>query len=101
MFVLLLLGGGRRLIGSQDAPQASVPRPALVRAAWVSAPATREETHHVGERAPATQRIGVMHAPENRTPVRRALSDANGNVLASRTYLRTVYQAFALGDGFA
>ena len=28
-------------------------------------------------------------------------TDANGNVLRGMSYLRTVYSAFALGDGFA
>ena len=30
-----------------------------------------------------------------------AQTDANGNVLREESYLRTVYRAFALGDGFA
>lgn len=31
----------------------------------------------------------------------RVQRDANGNVLSGVSYLRAVYQAFALGDGFA
>jgi hypothetical protein len=41
-----------------------------------------------------------MPAQEDQALKRLVLSDSNGNVLAGDTYMRAVYQAFALDDGF-
>ena len=35
------------------------------------------------------------------SPARTVCCDANGNILSAQSYLRTVYRAFALSDGFA
>ena len=101
-FGCLLLGGGWRLIGTQGEENAMPGRATtLVRAALVSAPAPRAETGMTHPRAHSVQRHAKAPAPESLPLTARVRCDANGNVLSSMTYLRTVYQAFTLGDGFA
>ena len=100
-FVCLLLGGGSRLIGVQAEEEAMPEQAAsLMRAAFVSAPAPQAETGTAHQREQVAQRHAQAPAPENRILNILAQCDANGNVLESLSYLRTVYQAFALGDGF-
>lgn len=100
-FMCLLLGGGSRLIAVQGG-EASVPErtDSLICAAFVSAPAPRAETGTPHQREQLVQRRESVPVTEN--PVLNVLTecDANGNVLKSRPYLREVYQAFVLGDGF-
>ena len=98
-FSCVLLSGAGRLMGTQ-AQQAPEAMPALVS---LSAPTAREAPESVS----ASFQESLRRAPEGETPQEqpvctpRALTDANGNVLRARSYLRTVYSAFALGDGFA
>lgn len=100
-FIGLLLGGGSRLIGTQGEENAMPERPdSLVRAAFVSAPAPKAETGTSHPRVHSVQRHTQAPAPESLTLNTLAVCDANGNVLKGRSYLRAVYQAFALGDGF-
>lgn len=101
VFGALLLSGGARLIGSHELENADpIQAGAPVRAAWVSAPAPREETGAPQQRGQSVQRQEMAVVPESPAPHRPAACDANGHVLESRSYWRTVYQAFALGDGF-
>lgn len=99
--VCIAISGAPRLIaGAEDAP-APVPTAAaqayLTQSAQEDAPesAPRAEAR-VRSSAQALQaaRLGVPPLPALRR-------DANGNVLAEHaSYLRAVYWAFALGDGF-
>lgn len=100
-FVCLLLSGGSRLIGAQGGKE-SMPQQgdSLVQAAFVSAPAPQAETGTAHPREHSVQRRASAPAPENRILNTLAVCDANGNVLEGQSYLRAVYQAFALGDGF-
>ncbi|MGN0774037.1 MAG: hypothetical protein ACI4MP_09650 [Candidatus Ventricola sp.] len=100
-FIGLLLSGGSRLISTRDGENA-MPEQAdsLVRAAFVSAPAPQAETGTAHPREHSVQRRASAPAPENLILNTLAVCDANGNVLEGQPYLRAVYQAFALGDGF-
>ncbi len=100
-FSVLLLSGGARLIGSRESEKAvPIQAQTIVRAAWISAPAPREETGAPQQRGQSVQRQETAAVPESPVPHRPEACDANGHVLKSRSYLRTVYQAFTLGDGF-
>lgn len=98
-FACVLLSGAGRLLRTQ-AQQAPESLPALVS---LTAPAAREAVESVS----AASQKSLRRAPEGEAPQEqpasapRALTDANGNVLRGMSYLRTVYSAFALGDGFA
>ena len=98
-FVCLLLSGAPRLVAS-DAEAVSVSEIG-VRAA-LTAPARQDEPDTAasaqtpvrrGERAVQTVSLCASAAPALRC-------DANGNVLTRESYLRAVYRAFSLGDGF-
>lgn len=100
-FVCLLISGGSRLIGGQSEERAGTERTdALMRAAFVSAPAPRAETEAAKPHEQLVQRRAAAPAPEGPILNTLAMCDANGNVLKGRTYMRAVYQAFVLGDGF-
>lgn len=102
-FVCLLLSGAPRLFAG-DEP--AVPLgPPIVRAARLCSPPAREQES--GAQPARALGPGARIAMENHPfsclglaagQVRR---DANGNVLAACSYMRAVYQAFPLGDGFA
>lgn len=98
-FACVLLSGAGRLLGAQ-AQQPCESLPAVVS---LTAPAAREASESVF----ASGQESLRRAPEGEAPQEqpacapRALTDANGNVLRGMSYLRTVYSAFALGDGFA
>ena len=103
LFACLLFSGGQRLIGSDTArEQVVLVQP--VQAALCAAPAYAQ-----GETDRAQSTSGEQRAQDAAFPAagscaqpRDIHADANGNVLASGvSYLRTVHQAFALGDGFA
>lgn len=100
-FVCLLLSGGSRLIGAQGGEE-SMPQQgdSLVQAAFVSAPAPIAETGAAHQREHCVQRHALTPAPERPSLADLVECDANGNVLKGQPYLRAVYQAFALGDGF-
>lgn len=98
-FICVLLSGAGRLLGGQE-PQQTGALPALSR---LSAVAPREAEQSAapsaGETIRRTPMTGVL--PQHAAWASRAQTDANGNVLRAESYLRTVYRAFALGDGFA
>jgi len=101
LFACLLLSGAQRLIASgEDRPSCAT---VTVQAYLCGAPADAAQADRQndararweGRAAEAVQALADC-APGG------ACSDANGNVLTSAvSYLRTVYQAFVLGDGFA
>ena len=100
-FMCLLLSGGSRLIGTTEQEESLPERTdSLLRAAFVSAPAPKPEQGTLHQRERFVQRRASAPAAENPVLNLLAACDANGNVLKSRTYLREVYQAFVLGDGF-
>lgn len=99
-FVCLLLSGAPRLIASgeetADAPAIAVQSAAL------SAPAREDGPDAAGQTQTGAGRGERVTEPASLVaPAMPALRrDANGNVLAHESYLRTVYRAFSLGDGF-
>lgn len=101
LFSGLLLCGGTRLIGSQ---QEEAPRDRMVvKAAYLcSAPPQNQETQQGVQEQPKGERtdaaLVAVVSPGN--PSITLKRDANGNVLFHKSYLKTVYQAFSLGDGF-
>lgn len=98
-FACVLLSGMDRLLGTE----AQQPAQSLPVRVSLTAPAAREAVEGAldfcqeslrrmpGSEQPQVQTVG---APRTQT-------DANGNVLRARSYLRTVYSAFVLSDGFA
>ena len=101
VFVCLLLSGGSRLIGSDVQVDPMPARSFASIRAVLSSPVERHaETGCAPGRSQSTQRVQINPAPENRSLQRIALCDANGNVIGEKTYMRAVYQAFVLGDGF-
>lgn len=102
VFACLLIAGGSRLVGheEQEAPL-SAAAGTLVRAALCSAPSEQQETCGTVRQEQGNRRHEVPSVVDNPPPQALALCDANGNVLREQTYLHAVYQAFALGDGFA
>ena len=102
LFACLLITGAQRLIGCETEPaKASVPR--LMQAYLCSTPSCETEA--------GTARVSMegTRSAQAALPTGRLCAlpggvsaDANGNVITSGvSYLRSVYQAFALGDGFA
>lgn len=101
VFVCLLFSGGSRLIGGQIPEDPIEERPvSLVRAAFTGMPAPRAETGRISGDEAAPLRERAAPAPHSPILTNRVTSDANGNVLGAQTYLRAVYQAFVLDDGF-
>ena len=104
LFACLLLSGAQRLIGSQLQGGQS-PAAAPAQAYLCSASPAYVLSTEDGSRDKAGEyRDSVDALPAGRpfAQPRGARADANGNVIASGiSYLRSVYQAFALGDGFA
>ncbi|MDO5378183.1 MAG: hypothetical protein Q4G52_07610 [Clostridia bacterium] len=102
-FLVLLLSGAERLVARQEDERAvSPPRAvaAFLTGSHADAPG--------GERGEARTASGERQARQTAglSPARVCVSlllrrDANGRVLSSRSYLREVYEVFALGDGFA
>ena len=103
-FVCVLLSGAGRLVAREEGRQEAV-RPVAVQACLTaSSGESREAGRRQAEDSGDVRRgplASLQAAPMRRAPVNAARSDANGNVLRGASYLRTVYQAFALGDGFA
>ena len=98
-FACLMASGGWRLVAGQE-PLIEQRPYAQIRAVISAAPAQPSQTAAVARRDSGTQRLHIAPAPENRTLNHSVESDSNGNVLAAGTYMRAVYQAFALDDGF-
>ena len=99
-FVCLLLQGGGRLIAGGEEPVIPVRPVSAIRAVLCNAPAQQRQTGTEVIKSAAAKRMQAESAPDHRELNHTVLSDANGNVLAGRTYMRTVYQAFTLDDGF-
>ena len=101
VFACLLLSGGWRLIGheGEEAPvqMADVP---MIATAFSAAPAPLCEMGLEPVCKSETIRDARQEAPGSAAHAARVVCDANGNVLSGRSYLRAVYQAFSLGDGF-
>ena len=98
-FACVLLSGMGRLLGT-EAQQPSQVLPALVS---LTAPTVREAVEGALDFCQESlRRMPWSEQPQAQTAgAPRTQTDANGNVLRARSYLRTVYSAFALGDGFA
>ena len=90
VFACLFLSGAQRLIA---ADKTSVQTETLnCREAWLCSTLSSGDA----ERVICSQSEYSVHERMQRR------SDANGNILSGRSsYLRAVYQAFPLGDGFA
>ncbi len=101
VFFCLLLNGGSNLIAGPHEENAMPERPfPAIGAVLSSAPAPRMESGCVSQGSQAHERLRAAPAPAHQVLTRPVQSDANGNVLASGTYMRAVYQAFVLDDGF-
>ena len=104
LFACLLLSGAQRLIGRQaqgGQSPAAVPAQAYLCSA---SPACAQSAEDGTQGAGQEHRESADALPAGRpcAQLRGARADANGNVIASGvSYLRSVHQAFALGDGFA
>lgn len=100
-FCCLMAAGGRRLIGCEQPSDRETSASPALQAAFTAAPAP--DAQESGEPEPgerSAQRLSPVIV-SGRMLLRTAVcSDANGNVLGGRTYLRAVYRAFSLGDGF-
>ena len=100
-FCCLLLSGGSNLIAGSDEENAIPVRPvSAIRAVLSSAPAPRMESSCATRSGEAINRLHAAPAPGHQALTHRVQSDANGNVIASGSYMRTVYRAFVLDDGF-
>ena len=101
VFACVILSGGWRLVAGYGEDQSMPVRPyAQIRAVLSAAPVQPSQTVSPVRREAGTQRMHIAPAPENRSLNHSVASDSNGNVLAAGTYMRAVYQAFALDDGF-
>ena len=105
VFACLFLSGAQRLIA---ADKTSVQTETLsCREAWLcSAPSSAQDQQTSRQRSDRAYGDSerVIHSQSEYSVYGRMQrrSDANGNVLSGRnSYLRAVYQAFPLGDGFA
>ena len=100
-FACLIASGGWRLVAGYGEGQLMPDRPyAQIRTVISAAPANPSQTVSPVQRESGVQRMHTAPAPDNRILTQSAESDSNGNVLAAGTYMRAVYQAFALDDGF-
>lgn len=101
VFALLLVSGGPRLIGHANEYDAALTEVSVPLCAVLSRAPQRPEETGLGEQGtPMIQRRSVSCVSHEMRPQRHVVSDANGNVIRCQSYLRAVYQAFSLGDGF-
>lgn len=102
-FFFLLLSGGSRLIAApQDGFEPILPAQSWLEAS-ISCPPTSavSEVYLSGSQESdncAEQALVCDAKPDDFSPPQ---TDANGNILRHASYMRAVYQVFALGDGFA
>ena len=101
VFCCLLLSGGSRLIGREGEELAQSLPVSVLRGVLCSAPAQTEQTSCDPARDHTDKAQIMVASMIHDEPDISVCSDANGNVLRCQTYLRAVYQAFSLGDGFA
>lgn len=100
-FACLLLGGGWRLVGTQQEDDLIPARPyASIRAAFSAAQTGSQQSAAAVRRESAVQRMHSAIAPGHQVLTHPVQSDSNGNVLVGLSYMRAVYQAFVLDDGF-
>lgn len=100
-FACLLLSGGWRLVGSaQEDDLIPVRAYASIRTVLTNACMRAEESMSPVRRVLTTTRLHAVPAQDHQALKSSVMSDANGNVLLGRTYMRAVYQAFTLDDGF-
>ena len=101
VFVCLLLSGGWRLVESrQEDTQIPERSYASIRAAFSPTHARAQESASMARRESAAQRLHSVPAQDHQALNHHVPSDSNGNVLAGGSYMRAVYQAFVLDDGF-
>ena len=102
LFVCLLISGADRLV-VQQGTETSPPVFRVVPAYFRCAPMSRAQ---IGEYELTEQRTAddsaliVQNACTGSSVHEPVFADANGNVLRSLSYMRSVYQSFDLGDGF-
>mgnify|MGYP004523031269 CR=1 FL=1 len=106
IFACLLLAGAGRLVASSEKDAQNL-SDLSQREAWLCAApnaaqeplsGAQNETHPNGESRFA---LSAGREEQNAGAVLQR-SDANGNILpGSESYMKTVYRAFPLGDGFA
>ena len=102
VFACLLLAGGSRLIGhAQPQETEAFARGAAAHAVLCSAASSAQEAEEIHARGQVHGWKKPAVAQATRQLISCVCSDANGNVLGGVSYLRTVYQAFSLSDGFA
>lgn len=103
VFVCLLLSGGSRLIASPEKPmQPIATSPSWMRASF-TCPPEGGGSNIKEDRAQENRQYSPVPVNDGGKPLAFSLplTDSNGNVLRRVSYMRAVYQAFALGDGFA
>lgn len=101
VFCCLLLSGGSNLIAGSDEENAIPIRSvSAIRAVLSSASAPRMESSCAPRSGETINRLHAASAPDRQVLTHRVQSDANGNVIASSSYMRAVYQVFVLDDGF-
>ena len=103
VFACLLLGGGSRLIASDEPVAPILPADSWLHASLTCPPST--QTNELQQRKTQENTLAVstvLYLTDETMNPCSPQTDANGNVLRQgSSYMRTVYQAFALGDGFA
>ena len=93
--------GGWRLVGTQQEDDLIPVRPyASIRAAFSVAQTGSQQSAAAVRRESAVQRMHSAPAPGHQVLTHPVQSDSNGNVLVGLSYMRAVYQAFVLDDGF-
>ena len=101
VFACLIFSGGWRLVagyGEDDLIPVRVD--ASIRAMISAAPVRLFQPALFVRRDSGMQRMHAQPVPVNQVLNHSVSSDSNGNVLAAGTYMRAVYQAFVLDDGF-
>ncbi|MBR5224535.1 MAG: hypothetical protein IKV90_02595 [Clostridia bacterium] len=102
-FSCLLLVGGSRLIAVPD----EAASPILPSESWMEASLTcppPQQSHNMLADREEDGKIRISlqasleEAGQNLRPIPE--TDANGNIIRQASYMRAVYQSFALGDGF-
>ena len=102
-FSCLLLMGGSRLIAMPDeAASAILPSESWMEASLTCPPPQPAQNVLAEGEEEGRIRCSFPVCVDNTGNEMRFLSDtdANGNIIRHASYMRAVYQAFALGDGF-
>jgi len=104
LFAGLLISGAPRLIACTEEDPVTVcrePVPAIL--CNESVPSQSAEYGMAVRRTDAVRRFdAALHSVQPVAGLKpQTGADANGNVLCADSYMRSVYQSFALGDGFA